>query len=312
MWRITGILLVFIACSKKPDSDLRVNVNAVDSLTYVFIPAGEFLMGCVPGDTICWEEELPQHRETIEQGFWMSSTEVTVAAFRKFATSSGYVPESQRIDSGRMYNAQAKDWFWTKGLDWQHPTDPKIEAIDRYPVAQVSWKDAVNYCKWAGGVLPTERQWEYASRAGKPNELYPWGNSNTPVVDGIEQTNGPDVSAEKVFPGLDIFPSYDDGYVTYAPVGTFPANGFGLYDMSGNVWEWCADTFYYNAYDYPTGVTPPDSLRRRSKIVRGGSWCYYPHQQRLSERGAFETEHFWTASLGFRCVIDSSSLKTTL
>lgn len=103
---------------------------------------------------------------------------------------------------------------------------------------------------------------------------------------------------------MSVFPDYEDGFATYAPVASFPPNPFGLNDMAGNVWEWCADDFYYQAYQYPVGTPPPDSLRRKSKIVRGGSWAYAPEQQRLSERGVFEAEGLWTGSLGFRCVLE--------
>ena len=203
-----------------------------------------------------------------------------------------------------MYRNEADDWIWTVGLNWEYPMDSSTKADDRLPVTQVSWADAVAYCQWTGGRLPTEVEWEYTARGGLHDKLFPWGDEPLPVKNGVQQSNAPDEFTKKEYPKMKTFANYSDGYATTAPVGSFAPNGFGIYDMSGNVWEWTNDTFYLNAYDYPDGITPPDSLRRGSKIVRGGAWCYAPEQHRCSERGVFEEEKFWTASLGFRCVMD--------
>jgi formylglycine-generating enzyme len=275
-----------------------------DDLKYLWIPPGKFQMGCVSGDTLCWEEELPRHEVTIPSGFWMSETEVTIGAFRKFLNETGYVPQSVRQNKGRMFTNEADNWIWTNGLNWQSPMDRTTNADDNLPVTQVSWDDAIAYCQWVGGRLPEESEWEYAARGGLDGKLFPWGNQALPEVDGIKYDNAPDEFTKKMFPKMKVFVGYSDGFATTAPVGSFAPNGFGLYDMAGNVWEWTSTTFYFNAYDYGVGVTPPDSLRRRSKVVRGGAWCYSPEQHRCSERGVFEDENFWTASLGFRCVLD--------
>jgi len=295
-----GLLTALLICCT-PESKSRIGR---DGLSYAWIPEGTFQMGCVPGDTSCWEEELPRHAVNIHEGFWMSQTEVTVGAFRKFVKESSYRPESSRENKGRMYRNEADDWIWTVGLNWEYPMDSSTKADDQLPVTQVSWADAAAYCQWAGGRLPTETEWEYAARGGLHDKLFPWGDEPVPLKNGVQQSNAPDEFTRKQYPKMKTFTKYSDGYATTAPVGSFASNGFGLYDMSGNVWEWTNDTFYFNAYDYPAGVTPPDSLRRRSKIVRGGAWCYSPEQHRCSERGAFEEEKFWTASLGFRCVMD--------
>jgi formylglycine-generating enzyme required for sulfatase activity len=295
-----GFLIALSICCA-PESKSRIGS---DGISYTWIPTGTFQMGCVPVDTSCWEEELPRHIVSIHEGFWMSQTEVTIGAFRKFVKESGYVPESSRENKGRMYRNEADDWIWTTGLNWEYPMDSSTQADDRLPVTQVSWADAAAYCQWAGGRLPTEAEWEYAARGGLHDKIFPWGDEPVPLKNGVQQSNAPDEFTKKVYPKMKTFTNYSDGYATTSPVGSFAPNGFSLYDMSGNVWEWTNDTFYFNAYDYPEGVTPPDSLRRRSKIVRGGAWCYSPEQHRCSERGAFEEEKFWTASLGFRCVMD--------
>ncbi|MFM6408896.1 MAG: formylglycine-generating enzyme family protein, partial [Microcystis sp.] len=114
-----------------------------DDLKYIWIPLGTFQMGCVPGDTLCWGEELPRHEVQIKNGFWISETEITVGAFRKFVMESGYIPESTRENKGRMYRTEADDWIWTSGLNWEYPMDSLLKAKDQQPVTQVSRADAV-------------------------------------------------------------------------------------------------------------------------------------------------------------------------
>lgn len=233
-------LAEFTGCAQSVN---ETKINLVDGLEYIYIPAGSFLMGCVPGDTSCWKEEKPQHRVRITKGFWISKTEITVDAFRKFVNTTGYVSQSEKENKGRMYKNQLDDWEWTTGLTWKTPIEPNQVAEGKWPVAHVSWTDAQAYCKWAGGGLPTEAQWEYASRGGRENELYHWGNASIPEVNGKRYENGPDEIMHQQFPKMKYWKGYEDGYVFYAPVGSFEPNGFGLYDMSGNVWEWCADWF---------------------------------------------------------------------
>jgi formylglycine-generating enzyme required for sulfatase activity len=271
-------------------------VDSKDSLEYSFIPAGSFLMGCVPGDTSCWKEEKPQHRVRITKGFWMSKTEVTVKAFKKFVKETGYVPQSQRENKGRLYRNQLDDWEWTTGLTWKTPLEPMEAAQDNWPVAHVSWVDAKAYCTWVGGSLPTEAQWEYASRGGRDNELYPLGK---------KYENGPDEILHQQFPKMKYWQDYTDGFIFYASVGSFEPNGFGLYDMSGNVWEWCADWFAEDLFTTQERVDPivKEKVKYKSKIIRGGAWCYSPEQHRNSERGVMEAQNFWAASIGFRCVL---------
>lgn len=297
VWFVVVSIALLAARSPSPG-------KSVGGLNYVYLPAGSFTMGCIPGDTLCWEEELPRRKVAIKNGFWMTTTEVTVGAFREFLKKCAYTPESEVKGEGRIYQNEQDDWIWTAGVNWQYPLMPGLSVPDEFPVAQVSWQDAHQYCTCMGGRLPTEAEWEYAARGGRNGELFPWGNNDIPMLNGRPQCNGPDRATKALYSRMSVFPDYEDGFATYAPVASFPPNPFGLYDIAGNVWEWCADDFYYQAYQYPVGTPPPDSLRRKSKIVRGGSWAYAPEQQRLSERGVFESEGFWTGSLGFRCVLE--------
>lgn len=294
------VLLFFVSVLNLGGQTIKTNPQ--DGLRYVKIPSGNFLMGCI-GDKDCWEEEKPQHKVKITRGFWLSQTETTVGAFRKFIKDSDYIPSSIKENKGRMYLNELDDWQWTSGLTWETPIVPTFKAEENFPVAQVSWDDANAFCRWAGGRLPTEAEWEYASRGGLVNNLYPWGNEILPIKNGIKQSNVPDEQTAELFPKMKVFNGYDDGFATFAPVGSFAANGFGLFDMSGNVWEWTNDWFAEKQYKNRVETNPQGAKKGKSKIVRGGAWCYSPEQHRSSERGVFEYEKFWTASLGFRCVI---------
>lgn len=275
-------------------------IKAKDGLIYKYIDAGEFLMGCIAGDTLCDAIEKPQQAVTITKGFYISTTEVTVAAFRKFVNDSGYAPESITQHKGRVYSNDS-NWQWVEHINWEHPFKVNNKAPDNTPVTQVSYNDAVAYCQWMGGRLPAEEQWEYAARGGLENNSYPWGNLWPPTKDNIPLSNTADSKTLSVYPTMEGLKNYDDGFISTAPVGSFQPNGFGLYDMAGNVWEWTS-TRFYKGY----GDVEIDSIfiKYDARITRGGAWCYYPAQMRCSDRGYFGRDDFWTGSLGFRCVIN--------
>ncbi|MGA8853540.1 MAG: formylglycine-generating enzyme family protein, partial [Christiangramia sp.] len=257
-------------------------------------------------------DEFPRHTEKIKP-IWVDITEVTNAEFQKFVKETGYVTTAERSFEikGKKYEAGAlvfdpynPEWWWkfVKGANWQHPTGPdsNIDNKDNYPVVQVSWYDAMAYAKWAGKRLPTEAEYEYFNRAGNDTLVYHWGNEfeKAPEMVNFFQGNFPRQN------------SVEDQFEQKAPVKSFPANNFGLYETAGNVWEWCLDTYYPDAYsrlDKRKGGYFKDFINmQQQKVIRGGSflcsesYCTgYRNSARMSSAPDTGLEH-----TGFRCVKD--------
>jgi len=305
----------------------------------VLIPAGVFQMG---GDNEqASPDEYPKHKVQVS-AFYMDVTEVTNAQFKKFTEATGYIttaekkpdweelkktvppgtpkpPDSVMVAASLVFyasngpvdlNDYSQWWRWVQGASWKHPEGPQssIAGKENYPVVQVSWDDAIAYCKWAGKRLPTEAEWEFAARGGLINNIYPWGNEH--IDTGKPKAN----SWEGKFPYLN---EKKDGFVKLAPAKSFAANGYGLYDMAGNVWEWCSD--WYNAEYYKTvaqiiSVNPqgpgksfdPQEPYTAKRCLRGGSflcndvYCSgYRNARRMKSSPDTGLEH-----TGFRCVKD--------
>ena len=231
--------------------------NAKDALEYVYIPPGTFKMGCVPGDSGCDDDEKPRHEVTITRGFWLGKTEVTWGAYRRFF--------------------QVADAMGNKGSG----------AGDRHPVVNVSWNDAVAFCSWSGGRLPTEAEWEYAARGGVEGKKYPWGNSLDHEQANYSGTGG------------------RDRWDRTSPVGSFAPNGYGLYDMAGNVWEWVWDWYDANYYSTASGSDPRGPSSGTRRVLRGGSWHRGPGFLRVSFRNWLDPGGGDVGS-GFRCSRDAS------
>lgn len=303
-----------------------------------FIPKGEFVMGAADNEGRA--DEYPAH-EVVVKGFWIDETEVTNAQFARFVKATGYVTQAERKPDWEELKKQlppgtpkpaeellqpasltfkkpvkpvnindvSQWWNWTEGASWKHPQGPKSNIIgkDNYPVTQVSWEDAAAYAKWAGKRLPTEAEWEYAARGGLKSKKYPWGDEE--LTKGKLKAN----TWQGEFPYNDL---KTDGFSGVAPVKSFAANGYGLFDMSGNVWEWTADWYTSDYYKTlkgkqsdpkgPAQSYDPDEPTVPKKVIRGGSFmCHasYCKGYRVSSKmkSSIDTG---LENTGFRCVAD--------
>jgi formylglycine-generating enzyme required for sulfatase activity len=303
-----------------------------------WVPTGTFRMGA--DNQQAEPDEYPKHDVTVD-GFWIDKTEVTNAQFEKFVKATGYVTTAERkpdwnelkkqmppgtekpadsllvaaslvfVPANKPVNLNdySQWWEWKTGANWKHPHGPgsDIKGKGNYPVVQVSWYDAVAYSKWAGKRLPTEAEWERAARGGLEDKIYPWGNEK--VNEGQPKAN----TWEGSFPYKN---TQRDHYYYLAPVSSFAPNGYGLYDMAGNVWEWCADLYnnnYYKTLNNPAGVKNPKGASKSydpdepyaiKRVVRGGSFLCndsYCSGYRVSRRMK-TTEDSGMEHLGFRCV----------
>jgi formylglycine-generating enzyme required for sulfatase activity len=300
----------------------------------VWISGGTFLMG----DDRFYPEEAPVHRVTVD-GFWMDRTVVTNPQFRRFVAETGYVTVAERpLDPGDYPDADPAQlvpgslifhptrgpvnlldhtqwWSYVPGAQWRRPQGPasSISGKAQHPVVHIACEDAEAYARWAGKELPTEAEWEYGARGGLVGAAYVWGDHDPSRTHPLANT------WQGEFPWQNL---RTDGYDGTAPVGSFPPNGYGLFDMAGNVWEWTADWYarrHPNATARPCctplnprGGTPETSLDPTSprtriprRVIKGGSFLCAPNyclRYRPAARQA-EAIDSSTCHLGFRCIV---------
>lgn len=315
-------VICILSCTQSPTSPEGMQ----------YIPAGSFMMGADSDQAS--PDEFPKHKVSVKP-FFMDATEVTNAQFNEFVSETGYITTAeQKVDwevlklqlapgtpkppdsllspgalvfeitqeSNYLLSNPALWWKWKPGASWKHPQGPEsnIDGLGNHPVVCISWDDAQAYAKWAGKRLPTEEEWEWAARGGLDNNIYPWGNKSA-SKDGHKYAN--------FFQG--VFPSTNtkkDGYSSTAPVTSFPPNGYGLYDMAGNVWEWCQDSYHSSAYSLKETSRFQSLKDFPAKVIRGGSflcsedYCSgYRNSRRMSTSADTGLNH-----TGFRCVRDIS------
>ncbi len=303
----------------------------------VLIPAGNFEMGA--DNQQASPDEYPKHKVSLD-AFYMDITEVTNAQFKKFVEATGYITTAERkpnweelkktlppntpkpndsllVAASLVFfptkgsvnlNDYSQWWRWTNKADWQHPEGPNSNILgnENFPVVHISWDDAMAYCKWTGKRLPTEAEWEWAARGGLTNKIYPWGNEA--IFAGKPKAN----SWEGKFPYMN---TLKDGFMKAAPVKTYKPNGYGLYDMAGNVWEWCSDWYDYQYYQSlagkitknpkgPATSFDPEEQYTAKRSLKGGSflcndsYCSgYRVARRMKSSPDTGLEH-----TGFRCV----------
>jgi len=278
----------------------------------VLLEGGAFWMGSNDG-TYPADGEGPVREVTLSP-FWMDATTVTNRQFKRFVDDTGYKTEAEgfgwsfvfhllvppEVASKLKQKVQGLEWWWkVPGASWRRPfgrgTD--IRAIMDHPVVHVSWADAQAYCAWAGKRLPTEAEFEYAARGGLEHQRMPWGDELTP--NGEHRCN--------IWQGQ--FPvenTAEDGFVGTCPARHYAPNGYGLYNMAGNVWEWCADWWSPDFHVDGPRENPAGPAVGTARVIRGGSFlCHdsYCNRYRTSAR-THNTPDSATSNMGFRCVAD--------
>lgn len=327
---------------KQARLDLNIQADpAQDHRNMAWIKGGDFRMG---GDNSqAAPDEFPKHKVILD-GFWIDITEVTNAQFAAFVKATGYKTTAEQKPDWELMKHQlppgtpkpddrllipaslvfkpsagavelsdySQWWTWQEGASWKHPHGPgsDIKGKDNYPVVHISYFDALAYCKWAGKRLPTEAEWEWAARGGLKDNIYPWGNE--PINVGKAKAN----TWEGDFPYRN---TLNDRFYNAAPVKSYDPNGYGLYDMAGNVWEWCADYYdsrYYSTTHTSAGIKEPRGSKvsydpeepyAKKRVIRGGSFLCndsYCSGFRVARRMK-STEDSGMEHLGFRCVQDN-------
>lgn len=336
-----AIFIVLIVTGCQPSAGPPNNENPPGM---AWIPGGSFDMGCVDptrfphGGPDPMNDARPIHLVHVD-GFWMDEKEVTNAEFDEFVKATNYVTIAERTPSAEdfpgappealvagsivftppMENVPLRDgtggahlrwWNYVPGANWRHPTGPdsSVEGHDDDPVVHIAFEDAEAYAEWANKRLPTEAEWEYAARGGLDSTFYPWGNDFRPEDQWMANT------WQGRFPNEN---TAEDGFVGVAPTGTYPSNDYGLYDMSGNVWEWCADWYRPDTYltqvkrsrdgiynpKGPVDSHDPQEPGLPKRVQRGGSFLcteQYCARYIIGTRGKGEISS-GTNHIGFRC-----------
>jgi formylglycine-generating enzyme required for sulfatase activity len=264
----------------------QVTLNPNDGLKYVWILPGTFNLGCSPGDNECADVEKPLHRVTLSKGYWLGQTEVPVGAYKRFAGASGKQMPSEPNASGTPLNPG-----WSK---------------DSLPIVDVAWDDAQTYCKWAGGRLPTEAEWEYAARAGTTAARYDDLNGIAWYADKSGPTRLHSATFERKDDPASLTTTLIENGNSMQEVAQKHANALGMFDMLGNVSEWVSDVWDPNYYQSSPTQDPPGPSSGQLRGSRGGSWASVPKDVRVSFRsGRNPTDRGF--DLGFRCAVDAAN-----
>ena len=339
---ILFISIIIFNQSCKNQTQIKTEEQILQIPGMVWISGGIYDMGASDGDRMALPHEKPKHTVKVD-GFYMDETEVTNAQFSKFIEATNYITTAERpVDwelikqqlppgtpkphdslllPGSLLFKKTKEsvpnlydfsqwWRWTNGANWKQPEGKgsSIDGKDNHPVVHVSYEDAMAYCHWAGRRLPTEAEWEFAARGGKRDKIYFWGDLTDKLSSYVNSWEGE-------FP---VDNTQADGFEKSAPVKTYPPNGYGLYEISGNVWEWTSDWYSSQYYQYckensitnnpkgPKEAFNPSNPYVDERVIRGGSFlcnASYCASYRVSSRMATDPntslEH-----LGFRTVID--------
>ena len=279
-----------------------------------YIPGGQFLMGTEDKDGFPADGEGPIHEVSVKP-FYMDKYAVSNQDFQNFVDETAYITEAEQYGWSFVFHLllnesvlkkatqkvqQTPWWIVVEGANWKSPEGPGTDISERldYPVIHISWNDAKAYCKWTNKRLPTEAEWEFAARGGMEQKKYVWGDELTP--EGKHHCN----IWQGDFPKSN---TAEDGYLGTAPVSAYDPNGYGLFNMSGNVWEWCSDWFAAKVNKRGGRYNPTGPDKGEEKVMRGGSYlCHesYCNRYRVAARTS-NTPDSSTGNIGFRCVTEA-------
>ncbi len=312
MGRLTAVLAVAVSlllgCGTEPRAERNAEANAPEAVRVPPAPQSPSVldpeMRQVPAGSYTRGADA---RRVEVSAFAMDATEVTVGAFRTFVEQTGFVTEAETWGWSLVFQPERTAqpeleqrvpgtpwWLRVDGATWRNPHADGATAPDDHPVVHVSWNDAVAYCSWRGARLPTEAEWEYASLGGADEGVYPWGDELMP--DGAWEGN----VWQGQFPAAD----HHDGHAGLAPVRSYPPNDLGLFDLGGNVWEWCSDWYQPGYYDVAPTRDPQGPASGAQRVMRGGSWLCsesYCRGYRRDSRNSSAPDS-GLDNTGFRCV----------
>lgn len=294
-----------------PNENIIPAAVSVSTSGMVKLSGGSFLMGTDDKEGFPEDGEGPVREVTLDS-FYIDATTVTNQQFAEFIKATNYQTDAEKFGWSFVFYAllqsetdlsklqrssQTPWWCVVEGAKWNMPEGLNSDIRERmdHPVVHVSWNDAMAYCRWSGKRLPTEAEWEYAARGGLIQKKFPWGDELTP--EGEHRCN----IWQGVFPDIN---TMDDGYLGTAPAKSFKPNNFGLYNMAGNVWEWCNDWFSRDFHKTSSPVNPKGPESGNAKVIRGGSFlCHdsYCNRYRVAARSS-NTVDSSTSNMGFRCV----------
>ena len=319
-----GMLLVACQLQVTPPDLPALHPRSDDIPKMILVPQGEFIMGSSWDEPGRYPDEGPQHKVVFKKPFFMAATPVTVAQFRHFVDASGYITEAEKNRFTLIRNPINGDWEETEGKNWRHDNRGNISQ-DNNPVVHVSWHDAKAYINWLSKQtgrkvrLPSEAEMEYANRAGSTTRYW-WGNDTpqSPVANLKGEHDVPEndltwypTPKERQF-AYDhgytpfLFENYGDNYWGISPVASFAANPFGLYDTSGNVWEWAEDCWHGSYHGAPEdGSAWIKNGACEYRVVRGGSYYCFPRHVRSANRWKLQ-QNYTGMYVGFRVVADTS------
>ena len=281
-----------VAAVSDGDEPQKSGGSSADSTAgMVLVAGGTFRMGSEE-----MPDESPSHGVAVNS-FWIDRHEVTVGEFARFVEATGYRTEAEQFGWSGVFDSATGRWEKRDAASWRRPEGTGSSPQTNEPVTQVSFADASRYARWAGKRLPTEAEWEYAARGGAAGKRYAWGDELRPG--GKPAANW----WQGEFPGRN---TGEDGFHGRAPVASFAPNGYGLHDMGGNVWEWCADWYAAGYYSASPAADPRGPNAGAERVIRGGSWMCsetYCTNYRVAARGHTAPDSGLN-NLGFRCARD--------